>query len=330
MRMKPRAWLAFVAVLVSLVAPVTVSHAEDPDTSSKTNDSLAYSGRGEVVARTTRNRVRSSSNDNTASSRAYSRSADSTSGSGSGGGGSASRYRYVPKEQYSKLKSAWEAEAKRVAAYNKRVVNAYGACLDNPQSLSCGRPNTLTGPNALDVRAAGDPADPNPAAPAPFGASLPPEVVAYTAVARLQLVAPEPMLGPPPEINEWKMAAVGYPLWLWADGNLDPAPVSDSVYELSVSLDARLQKVIFDMGDGGRVTCTTLTRKWTPAVTPGTPSPVCGYRYQKPSLPKGPYTVTARSFWAVDWSINGATGTLPFYQTATTTIPVGELQAIVR
>ena len=253
----------------------------------------------------------------------------SGSGSSSGGGGGGSNYRYVPEEEYNRLRAEWEAEASRVAAYNRRVVNEYGACLDNPRSITCGRPNTLTGPNALDVRAAGDPADPTLTA-TPLGATLPPEVVAYAAVARLQLEAPQPMIGPPPEINEWKMAAVGYPLWLWADGDLDPAPVSDTVYELSVSLDARLQKVIFDMGDGDSVTCTNLTRKWTRSVTPGTESPTCGYRYQEPSLPDGPYTVTARAFWAVDWNINGATGTIPFYQTASTTIPVGELQALVR
>ena len=126
------------------------------------------------------------------------------------------------------------------------------------------------------------------------------------------------------------MAAVGYPLWLWAEGNLNPAPVSDSVLDVSVSLDARLESVIFSMGDGKSVNCTVVDRKWTRAVKPGAESPVCGYRYHEPSLPKGNYTVTAQTVWAVDWNINGTTGTLPFYQQSSTELPVGELQVLVR
>ena len=59
------------------------------------------------------------------------------------------------------------------------------------------------------------------------------------AVARLQLPTIAPGIGPSPELNRWKMAAVGYPLWLWADGPTHVGPVSDSVGGLSVSLDAQ-------------------------------------------------------------------------------------------
>ena len=38
------------------------------------------------------------------------------------------------------------------------------------------------------------------------------------AVARLQLPANKPGIGPAPTKNEWHIAVVGYPLWLWADG----------------------------------------------------------------------------------------------------------------
>jgi hypothetical protein len=47
-------------------------------------------------------------------------------------------------------------------------------------------------------------------------------------------------------------------------------------------------------------------------------------------LPAGNYTVTARTYWAVDWNINGNTGTIPYVQAASTTLPVGELQVLVR
>ena len=53
-----------------------------------------------------------------------------------------------------------------------------------------------------------------------------PQQAAIIAVARLRLSPPKPVIGPSPEINEWDIAAVGYPYWLWAEGDLDPAPVS--------------------------------------------------------------------------------------------------------
>lgn len=155
-----------------------------------------------------------------------------------------------------------------------------------------------------------------------------PEQAAYVAVARLRLTAPEPVIGPSPEINEWKIAAVGYPYWLWAEGDLDPAPVSTTVEDLTVRLDARLQSTTFDLGDGSELTCTDLTRKWSRAVEPGAASPACGHTYTTPSLPGGKYTITAYSTWAVDWSVNGVGGTIPLYQQASTTLPVGELQVL--
>ena len=158
---------------------------------------------------------------------------------------------------------------------------------------------------------------------------LSPEQVAYVAVARIRLVAPRPGIGPPPSINEWKMAAVGYPLWLWADGVTDPPAVSDSVFGLFVSLDPRVQRVDFLMGDGRVVTCPGAGVRWGRWVEPGTPSS-CGYRYRRPSLPGGTYTVTARTHWAIHWNANGVRGTIPYVQTSSTQLPVGELQVLVR
>ncbi len=148
------------------------------------------------------------------------------------------------------------------------------------------------------------------------------------AVARLRLDPPKPIIGPSPDINEWHIAAVGYPYWLWAEGNLNPAPVSTTVADLTVSLDAHLASTTFDLGDGTRLTCTDLTARWTPAVEPAAPSPACGHTYTKPSLPKRNYKITAYSTWSVDWSVNGVGGTIPLYQQASTTIPVGELQVL--
>ena len=150
------------------------------------------------------------------------------------------------------------------------------------------------------------------------------------AVARLQLPLNAPKVGPDPKLNKWKMAAVGYPLWVWAEGPTHVGPVSDSVAGLSVSLDAQLTKTVFRMGDGKTVTCRnggTPYRKGTKAATP---SPDCGYRYEKPSLPKSDYTVTAIGYWAVTWTINGTSGVITVPRAASAPLPVGEVQVLVR
>ncbi len=126
------------------------------------------------------------------------------------------------------------------------------------------------------------------------------------------------------------MAAVGYPLWIWAEGDLDPAPVSQSVAGLSVSLNASLAKIVYDLGDGTTISCGPGTPWRKGRVPPGTSSPDCGHTYLKPSLPKGRYTITATTHWSVAWTAGGQSGTIPFTQTSTTNLPVGEVQTLVR
>ena len=242
-----------------------------------------------------------------------------TGGSSSGGG--ASKNANVPKNEYQKRWNRYRDEAAKNTARNDESAREFEECINGPGTTVCNQ----------TVSAYVDPPGGGQAGGAPDARpALPPRTLAYMAVADLRLAAPTPSIGPAPDRNRWKMAAVGYPLWLAADGDLNPATVSDSVLDVSVSLDPRLVKVVFDMGDGERVTCTDLSRRWTPAVEPGAESPTCGHTYTEPSLPKGDYTVTATSVWAIDWTVNGATGTLPFNNSATAQLPVGELQVLVR
>ncbi len=218
---------------------------------------------------------------------------------------------------------------RKVYEYEGRVV-AYQSCLANG-GIGCRAPGSV-GVNAVGLppdlvvadAVPGSADDPTPAV------TITPQQAAYIAVARLTLTPPTPGIGPPPSINKWKMAAVGYPLWLWAEGNTTPPATSDSVAGLYVSLKARVDQVVFLMGDGRSETCQGTGTKWTRSVKPGTESPTCGHRYEKPSLPKGKYTVTAQTRWLVDWTINGVSGSIPIVQQASTQLPVGELQSLVR
>ena len=94
-------------------------------------------------------------------------------------------------------------------------------------------------------------------------------------------------------------------------------------------LDAHLASTTFDLGDGTRAHLHRPQPRAGPRPSSrAAPSPACGHTYTKPSLPKGNYTITAYSTWSVDWSVNGVGGTIPLYQQASTTVPVGELQVL--
>lgn len=156
--------------------------------------------------------------------------------------------------------------------------------------------------------------------------------------ASLQLPQAYPQVGPDPDWNEWDMAVIGIPLWLWVEGD-SHLTASNSDAGLAVSLDATHVSTTFQMGDGTTVTCATTKPYVRDAVAPGTPSPVCGHTYQvAPRSPgaassahqqPGTYTVTATTNWSVDWTAGGYSGTLATQMSGRRDLPVGELQAVV-
>lgn len=161
-----------------------------------------------------------------------------------------------------------------------------------------------------------------------------PAVVAAQVIARLQLPSGAPKVGPPPEVNRWNMVAVGYPLWLWTEGDTD-LQTAAAAQGLSVSLHAKATSTTFDMGEGGSVMCDPdAAPEWVRGESePGVPSPSCGYTYETASMTKatgwkGTYTVTATTSWTIDWTAGGEAGTVVVERAATAQVPVGELQAV--
>lgn len=152
--------------------------------------------------------------------------------------------------------------------------------------------------------------------------------MAVTLVTQLQLPTPTPNFGPNPDKNEWKMLAVGFPIWLWTEGPTSMS-TSASASGFTFQMTARWKSTTFDMGDGNTVTCTSM-EKYSASVKPGTASPNCGYAYSKPSLPKGKYRIRAVADWDVTWSVAGFSGVLPAYNEASASIPIGELVALNR
>lgn len=154
------------------------------------------------------------------------------------------------------------------------------------------------------------------------------QAIAIRLAVQLRLPTPTPQFGPDPKKNEWKMLAVGFPVWLWTPG-ARTLTARTSIEGVTFTLVARLRSTTFAMGDGQGVTCTTMA-PYTASVEPGTGSPACGYVYTKPSLPKGSYRVDARADWEVAWSVAGFSGVLPVSRSASASIPIGELQALNR
>ena len=149
------------------------------------------------------------------------------------------------------------------------------------------------------------------------------------AAARLKLPAVGPGIGPSPDLNRWKMAAVGYPLWLWADGPTQVGPVSDSVAGLSVSLEAAVSSLTFRMGDGTGQ-CPGAGDKWTEAVEPGSKAPNAATPTPNRLCRKAATQSAALTNWAVTWTANGQSGVINVPAVQTTELPVGELQVLVR
>lgn len=94
---------------------------------------------------------------------------------------------------------------------------------------------------------------------------------------------------------------------------------------MSVRISIKVDRIAWSMGDGHSKSCGVGT-KWSKSIEPATPSPTCGYVYEK----TGRYTVTATTQWTINWSAGGQTGTIPFAIGRDRPDRVGELQTIIR
>ena len=161
----------------------------------------------------------------------------------------------------------------------------------------------------------------------PAGAPPDPRVLAQQAVATMNLKAVS--IGIVPEPAPGRVGLVGMPVWMW-DTNPGPStwgPITKaaSAGGYTVTATAKATKVVWSMGDGEVVVCRT----------PGTPyedsygrqdSPDCGYTYTR----QGVYQVWARSYWSVQWSGLGQSGSIPLQFANSVRITVGEAQVLTQ
>jgi len=166
----------------------------------------------------------------------------------------------------------------------------------------------------------------------PPSGTITPGEAARAVVSRMTLRAAQ--IGIVPEDKPGRIGAVGAPVYMWTTPGpttFGPQVLTATAGGVRITATARVDRIVWDMGDGTPVTCRT----------PGTvyrdsfgfnPSPDCGHRYTRTSagLPGGAYPITATSYWVVDWTGPGrSSGQIPLVLSSSTRIVVGELQALV-
>ncbi len=161
----------------------------------------------------------------------------------------------------------------------------------------------------------------------PAGAPPDPRVLAQRAVAAMNLQAVS--IGIVPEARPGSVGLVGLPVWMWdtnpSASSWGPVTKSASAGGSTVTATAKVSRVVWSMGDGEVTVCRT----------PGTPyqdsfgmkdSPDCGYTYTQ----QGRYVVRARSYWTVDWSGMGRSGSIPLSFVDSVRVTIGEAQVLTQ
>lgn len=123
---------------------------------------------------------------------------------------------------------------------------------------------------------------------------------------------------------------VGYPTWFWAVGATQAdKQVTKSAHGMRVSLTIHPDSLTVAPGDGTTFVCRGMGTEWTSKIKPGTPSPTCGFSYEK----TGTYSVRMTTSWTVHFVITGpgvdVAGDVPVQGWHQRQLVIGELQTVI-
>ncbi|WP_229398877.1 hypothetical protein [Micromonospora okii] len=168
------------------------------------------------------------------------------------------------------------------------------------------------------------------APPSGYGAPPDPEELARRALASISLRPPQIRTAPRASKGP---GLVGLPVWMWASRGANyfgPLTASASDRGLTVSLRATVDRIVWDMGNGEKVTCDGPGTPYRAGGThAGKPSPDCGYDGGYPRT--GTYRVSATTFWNVHWEGGDSSGDIAQTRTSgTAAIEIDELQVVTR
>lgn len=157
-----------------------------------------------------------------------------------------------------------------------------------------------------------------------------PAVLARRALAKVHLLGARIVVAPQPG----GAGAVGLPVWLATavtPQTWGPVSAGETQGGVTVTITARASRIIWQMGDGGTVSCEGPGTAYEPRFGMAA-SPTCGYVYVRPSStpahPHGRYTIIATTYWTVDWAGGGQTGVLTPTSQAQTSVEIGEVQVV--
>ncbi|MEU9485934.1 ATP/GTP-binding protein [Streptomyces decoyicus] len=163
---------------------------------------------------------------------------------------------------------------------------------------------------------------------APPARAVDPAVLAQEAVDKMKLTGPDIGIVPKPGGK----GLVGLPVWMWTDKTAEaygPNKASATAGAVTVTATAKVSQIVWDMGDGHKVTCTTAGTPYKSSYGKKS-SPDCGYRYSRSSKDQEghKYPVTATSTWAIDWRGGGQTGQLTETRQSQTQVSIGQLKVL--
>ncbi|MFG2440566.1 ATP/GTP-binding protein [Streptomyces sp. NPDC048508] len=157
-----------------------------------------------------------------------------------------------------------------------------------------------------------------------------PAQLAQQAVDSMTLLGPEIQIRPRPS----GQGVVGMPVWMWTTKSAEtygPNSASASAGGMTVTAIAKVKRIVWNLGDGSSVTCTTAGTRYEKEFGKKD-SPDCGTRYKEPSttMPGGRYHVTATSTWQVDWQVNGGgeSGQIPLVRSSEVDVKIAEVQVL--
>ncbi|WP_395100695.1 ATP/GTP-binding protein [Streptomyces noursei] len=162
----------------------------------------------------------------------------------------------------------------------------------------------------------------------PASAAVDPVTVAQDAINKMKLTGPDIGIVPKPG----KQGLVGLPVWMWTAKTPEaygPNTTSATAGAVTVTATAKVSKIVWDMGDGHTITCTTAGTPYESSYG-NRQSPDCGYLYRHSSKdePGQKYTVTATSTWVIDWNGAGQSGQLTQTRQSQTQITIGQLKVL--
>lgn len=155
-----------------------------------------------------------------------------------------------------------------------------------------------------------------------------PAVLAQRAVDKMRLRGPD--IGIAPKAGGHGL--VGLPVWMWTAKTAEaygPNTATATAGAVTVTATAKVDQIVWDMGDGHSVTCTTAGTPYKSSYGKRS-SPDCGYRYLRSSKdePGAKYPVTATSTWTIDWRGAGQTGQLTQTRQSQTQVSIGQLKVL--